>query len=104
MTLPSVPFNVKIDAGATVYSPSTGIEWGTVKSGSIYTEGTVVAIIGDKVKIGIPVWSNGKEWLVKQANVHLVIVPPTITIKPTKTVIELDDGSQWQATEFTKIA
>jgi hypothetical protein len=79
---PAPPFDAMIDAGATVYSPSTGIEWGTVREGSIYTRGVVTGVLGDKFKIGSPLWSNGKEWAVKQINVHLVTAPPT-----TKTLV-----------------
>jgi hypothetical protein len=76
---PSPPFDATIDAGAIVYGPSTGTQWGTVRDGSIYTRGVVTGVLGDKFKIGSPLWSNGKEWAVKQINVHLVVEPPPAT-------------------------
>lgn len=30
--------------------------------------------------------------------------PPTPTVKPIRSVVELDDGSTWEATEFTQLS
>jgi hypothetical protein len=87
-TFPSVPFEVNIRVGANVYSPTGSTLWGTIKDNSIYTTGTVSAIFGDKVRILFPLWTNGKDWSVKQTDVTVIINEPDPTMPQLVHVVE----------------
>ena len=82
------PFQGEIQAGASTYNQYGIIPWGPVeKKFKTPLIVTIIAEVGDKYKIGSPLWpDNGKEWTTPKVNVTPVTVPPPVeppTPEPT---------------------
>jgi len=91
------PFQANITSGAKAFNPTGTIGWGAVPDNMLMNV-TVIDVIGDKYKIGSPLWSNDKVWTVRQIYVTQIddTEPPDEEV-PTiflKHIIEVySDGS-----------